>query len=291
MTYEPGGWQPPPNPPGDWRPGPPPYAPPPPPGWGPTTPRRRPAWRWWLTGAIVLVAVVAVVVGIVITRSSGDSATQQATATVIAPAPMSLAPVPISALDGLMPSPADIATELSTPPLVSLIKPEESHAFYLDHIVDSDCVGLVFAAELPLFDGSGWVSMRKQVLADTADVTTYKYVVTEAVVAFPDAPTGARFYHHAVDIFRKCANRSVNLQVPDDPKSPKVLMTVAQTTEKDGIVATSFLQEGGDGWGCQHGISVRNNIAIDTKACGYNMPDSATAAMTKPIASKIDSAG
>lgn len=260
------------------------------PGWVPVSTRRR-ARRWWLLGGLGVVVVAAVVVvGVVVVGSGGGSADRQATATTRAATTPSAPPVPMSALDGLLLSPADVAAVVKSPPLVSVMKPEESHAFYGDLVVDNDCVGVAFAATQSFYEGSGWVSMRKQPLADTPDTTAMKYVVTEAVVAFPNAGAAMKFYHRALDVFHKCANRNINLHELNQADSGKVFMTVGQISEKDGIVSTSLLREGGDGWNCQRGVSVRNNIAIDTAACGYSMPDSVTPALVKPIASKIDTA-
>lgn len=74
------------------------------------------------------------------------------------------------------------------------------------------------------------------------------------------------------------------------PNSRAAFEMVGQVSEKDGIVSTSLLWEGGDGRNCQRGVSVRNNVIIDVSDCGYNVSDSVVPALIKPIAAKIDAA-
>ncbi|SPM36379.1 sensor domain-containing protein [Mycobacterium rhizamassiliense] len=196
----------------------------------------------------------------------------------------------MSALDGILPSPGDVASAVSAPPLLSLTKPAESHAFYTGSIVDNNCAGVVFAAEQSFYEGTGWVSMRKQELADAQDAAAIKYSVIEAVVAFQDAGTAAKFYQRASDIFHKCANRTLNVRDVNVTDQGQAFEMVGPVSEKDGIVSASLLWEGGDGRNCQRGVSAHNNIAIDISVCGYSVPDSVSPALIKPIAAKIDTA-
>lgn len=246
--------------------------------------------RWWLVSGLGVFVVIAVVLGIATLRSMGDSADRKVTANTTAQAIPSIPPFPMSGLDGLLLSPAEVAAAVSAPPLVSLIKPAESHAFSTDLVVDNDCVGVAFAAIQSFYEGSGWVSMRQQELADTADMAAHKYSVTEAVVAFPDAAAAVKFYHRALDVFHKCAKRTINLHEMSGSDTGQLFTTVGQISEKDGVISTSLLWEGGDGWNCQRGVSVRNNIAIDAAACGYSTLDSAPQALVRPIATKIGTA-
>ncbi|MGH3970773.1 MAG: sensor domain-containing protein, partial [Mycobacterium sp.] len=218
-------------------------------GWGPGGPPPRPSRRrWWLLGAMALLAIIAVTVAIVIVTRQGNSAgrhvSANATTTSSTTTPAAVPPVKISALDGLLPSPADVASAVSAPPLLSRIKPEQSHAFYSDHVVDNDCVGVVYAATQVFFEGSGWVSMRKQALADNLDNNAYKFSVTEAVVAFQDADAAMKFYHRASGVFHKCANRNVNARQLDPPDGDQMFMAVGPIAENDGILSTSMLSEG-----------------------------------------------
>lgn len=258
-------------------------------GWVAASAPRR-TLRWWLLGGLGVCVVVAVVVGVVAVSSARDSANVQATTTTSAPVISSVPPVPVSALDGLLPSAADVAAVVSAPPLVSLMKPAESHAFYDDLIVDNDCVGVAFAATQSLYEGSGWVSMRKQVLGDTTDDTALRHSVTEAVVAFPDAAAALKFYHRALDAFHKCANRNINVREMKVPDTGRRFLMVGRVSEKDGVLAAPLVWEGGDGWICQRGVSMQNNIVVDISACGYSISDSVTPALVKPIISKIGTA-
>ncbi|WAJ42980.1 sensor domain-containing protein [Mycobacterium sp. Aquia_216] len=233
---------------------------------------------------------MAVVAGLVIARFSGNSDNRQATMNSTAPSTSSMPPVPITALDGMLASPADVAAALSAPPLVSLTKPADSHAFFGDEIADNNCVGVILAVVQSFYDGTGWVSMRRQELADAPDSAAIKYSVVEAVVAYQDAGAAAKFYQRAADRFHQCANRTLNVREVNVPNSSAAFEMVGQVSEKDGIVSTSLLWEGGDGRNCQRGVSVRNNVVIDVSDCGYNVPDAVVPALIKPIAAKIDTA-
>lgn len=258
-------------------------------GWAPVSTGRR--W-WWPLGVLALVVVAAAVYGVIAVTSRGgsESASPQATATSTAVTSSSTPPLPISALDSLLLSPAEVADVVSASTMVSLTKPEDSHVFFNDHVVDNDCVGTIFAATQPLYQGSGWVSMRKLALADTEDNTAKKHAVTEAVVAYADASAAMRFFTRATDVFHNCAGRNINTRQVDDPSSAASFWTVGNASESDGILSTSLISEGGDGWICRRGLSVRNNIVIDTSAYGYGVPESITPALIKPIADKVDSA-
>jgi len=266
-------------------------APPSPPGWAPAgTGGHR--GRWWLLWALAVIVVVAAVVGVVVVTSGGgsESAAPQATPTSTTVTSSSSAPLPISALDSLLLSPAEVADVVSAPTMVSLTKPEESHIFFNDHVVDNDCVGTIFAATQPFYQGSGWVSMRKLALADTEDNATKKHAVTEAVVAYADAGAATKFLDRAREVFHKCAGRNIDTRQVDDPSSTASFWTVGSASEEDGILSTSLISEGGDGWICRRGLSVHNNIVIDTSAYGYAVPVSVTPALIKPIAAKVESA-
>lgn len=194
----------------------------------------------------MVVLVTSVVVGIVLGGSRHASTAQQATATTSATpttTATTIPPIPNPALDSLLLSPTDVAAIVKSPPMVSIVKPEESHAFYSDTVVDSDYVGVAYAATQSFYEGSGWVSVRKQSLADTPDINATKYLVTEAVVAFPNAVAATKFYHRAVDVFHRCANRVINLHETVQTDNGKVFMTVGPISEEDGILSTSLLKE------------------------------------------------
>ncbi len=87
----------------------------------------------------------------------------------------------------------------------------------------------------------------------------------------------AKFYQRASDRFHQCANRTLNVREVNVPNSGAAFEMVGQVSEKDGIISTSLLWEGGDGRNCQRGVSVRNNVVIDVSDCGYNVPDSVIA--------------
>lgn len=258
-------------------------------GWVPVGKPRRPR-LWWLLGGLAVFVVVAVIAGLVIARFSGSSDNRQATVNITEPSTSSVPPVPITALDGMLASPADVAAAVSAPPLVSLTKPADSHAFFGDEIADNNCVGVVFAVVQSFYDGTGWVSMRRQELADSPDSAAIKYSVVEAVVAYHDAGAAGKFYQRVTDRFHQCANRTLNVREVNVPNSAGAFEMVGQVSEKEGIVSTSLLWEGGDGRNCQRGVSVRNNIVIDVSDCGYNVSDSVIPALIKPIAAKIDTA-
>jgi hypothetical protein len=301
------GWPPPPHPGPFTPPSPQPYSPngpwqgynlaPPalgmPPGaagWGPVGPRQ-PARRWWLLGAFAIFVVGAVIAAVVIvTSGSGSqSTTQRATMTTTTATTTTVPPVPVSAMDQLLPSPAEVADAVSAPALLDQTTPDQSHAFSSDHVVDSDCLGVVYPGMQQFYEGSGWESTRVQNLADTNDQHAKKFGITDAVIAFPDAATATKFYHRAVKVFYTCANRNVNMHSNDDPNGNNGFWAIGPVSETDGVLSTSAAQEGEDGWNTQRRLSVRRNVLIDIGAAGYDMPDTASKRLLKIIADQVDS--
>ena len=65
------------------------------------------------------------------------------------------------------------------------------------------------------------------------------------------------------------------------------MWTVADTSNQDGILTTSKVQEGGDGWTCQRALTVRNNVAIDIVTCGYTQPSAVAAGVAQQIAARV----
>lgn len=43
------------------------------------------------------------------------------------------------------------------------------------------------------------------------------------------------------------------------------------------------IQEGADGWRCEHAMSVANNVIVDVNACGYHISD-----QSSQIADKVN---
>lgn len=55
----------------------------------------------------------------------------------------------------------------------------------------------------------------------------------------------------------------------------------------NGMLSSSQVQEGGDGWTCQRALTARNNVTIDIVTCAYSQPDLVAIGIANQIAAKV----
>jgi PknH-like extracellular domain len=73
-------------------------------------------------------------------------------------------------------------------------------------------------AEASVYDGSGWIAIRRQYLSDSSRI------VTQAVVSLPSANDAARFFSASAQRWQACSMRQFHYI---DPGQPDKVWTVA----------------------------------------------------------------
>ena len=101
---------------------------------------------------------------------------------------------------------------------------------------------------------------------------------------FPSARDASAFYDTSTQSWPACSNRRFS---DINSRKPGTVWTVAASTNENGILTTSKVQEGGDGWTCQRALAVRNNVAIDIVACAYSQSGSPAFDIAQQIAAKV----
>ncbi|CNV29369.1 lipoprotein LppH [Mycobacterium tuberculosis] len=81
-----------------------------------------------------------------------------------------------------------------------------------------------------------------------------------------------------------CSNRRF---VEVTPGQDDAAWTVADVVNDNGMLSSSQVQEGGDGWTCQRALTARNNVTIDIVTCAYSQPDLVAIGIANQIAAKV----
>jgi hypothetical protein len=190
------------------------------------------------------------------------------------------APVAVSALEGLLLSPADINTALGATAMTS-VKTRTAMSDDSSTVADQDCRAIDNPAEASPYAGSGWTSVSEQDLQEPGDQFTH--VVRQAVVSFPSATAAAAFFDASTHRWPACANRQYT---ETQPGKPDAVWTVGPISVTASTLSNTQTWEGHNGWACQRALTVRNNVAVDVLACSYGPADTAVT-IAHQIAAKI----
>ncbi|OBA61919.1 hypothetical protein A5647_09335 [Mycobacterium sp. 1100029.7] len=193
-------------------------------------------------------------------------------------------PVTVSALEGLLLAPNQINTALSATSMKVWVT-NKGMWNWSSGVSDKNCLAIDGPAQEKVYAGTGWTAMRGQRLDDSVDDSKKRdHYAIQAVVAFPTAHDADAFYQSSTQSWSTCSNRrfsDVNQGQPD------TVWTVAGLTKDNGMLSTSEVQEGGDGWTCQRALTVRNNVAVDVVTCAYSQVGSPATDIAAQIAAKV----
>lgn len=193
-------------------------------------------------------------------------------------------PIPVSALDDLMLDPGRINSALGATSMKVWFKAKGMWD-WSKNINDKNCLAVDGAAQDKVYEGTGWTSMRGQRLDDSIDDSKKrKHYAIQAVVAFPNAQDASNFYNSSVQSWKSCSNRRFN---DSSPNQPATIWSVGDVTSGNGMLTSSQVQEGGNGWSCQRALTVRNNLAIDIVTCAYNETGPSATDIANQIATKV----
>lgn len=193
-------------------------------------------------------------------------------------------PIPVGALDDLMLDASQVNRALGATSMKIWFKAKGMWD-WSKNVDDKNCLAVDGAAQDKVYAGTGWTSMRGQRLDDSVDDSKKrKHYAIQAVVAFPNAQDAGNFYNTSVQSWKSCSNRRFN---DAGPNSPPTIWTVGDVTNDNGMLTSSQVQEGGDGWACQRALTVRNNLAIDIVTCAYQQDGQPATDIANQIAAKV----
>ena len=142
-------------------------------------------------------------------------------------------------------------------------------------VSNPDCLGAVYAAEDPVYAGTGWTAVRDQV-AREPDSDNDHWVEQTAVI-YPAASNAQNFFDRSSVSWQDCAHGTVTTG------DGEYAWQLEDVTVDDALLTQRATQEGADGWACQHALSVVSNLTVEAWACGYSITDEAAEIATAMI--------
>lgn len=198
--------------------------------------------------------------------------------------PVTQTPVAVSALDGLLLDASQINAALSATSMKVWFSGKVMWDWSTT-VSDTNCLAIDGPAQDKVYANTGWTAIRGQRLDDSVDDSKRrKHYAIQAVVVFPSAHDASVFYDSSTQTWPACSNRRFS---DLNPGKPDTVWTVSGTTNDNGMLTTSQVQEGGDGWTCQRALTVRNNVAIDTVTCAYFQAGGSAVDIAQQIAAKV----
>jgi PknH-like extracellular domain len=198
--------------------------------------------------------------------------------------PVTQTPVAVSALDGLLLDASQINAALSATSMKVWFSGKVMWDWSTS-VSDTNCLAIDGPAQDKVYANTGWTAIRGQRLDDSVDDSKRrKHYAIQAVVIFPSARDASAFYDSSTQTWPACSNRRFS---DLNPGKPDTVWSVSGTTNDNGMLTTSQVQEGGDGWTCQRALTVRNNVAIDIVTCSYSQSGAVAVGVAQQIAAKV----
>lgn len=193
-------------------------------------------------------------------------------------------PVAVSELEGLLLSPDKVNSALGAKSMKVWVN-AKSLWNWSSGVNDKNCLAIDGPAQEKVYAGSGWTAMRGQRIDDSVDGSKKRdHYAIQALVAFPSARDADAFYDASVQSWSACSKRRFSDVTPGQPDT---VWTVAGVTTDNGMLSTSEVQEGGDGWTCQRALTARNNVVIDIVTCAYSQVGSPATDIASQLAAKV----
>jgi hypothetical protein len=191
-------------------------------------------------------------------------------------------PVAVSALDGLLLDVGQINAALGATSMRVWLNAKVMWDWSTS-VSDKNCLAIDGPAQEKVYTNTGWTAIRGQRIDDSVDDSNKRsHLAIQAVVVFPSARDASAFYDTSTQGWPACSNRRFS---DINSRKPDTVWTVAASTNENGMLTTSKVQEGGDGWTCQRALTVRNNVAIDIVTCSQT--GSVAVDVAQQIAAKV----
>jgi hypothetical protein len=145
-------------------------------------------------------------------------------------------------------------------------------------VSDPDCLGAIYGAEEPVYAGSGWTTMRDQVVREAGEDN--EHWVEQTAVLYPSAEKTQKFFDDSKSTWQKCSGYSVSV----DDQDATYLWQIDSVTSEDTLITQMTAQEDAEGWGCQHALSAVSNVIVEAWGCGYSIKDEAATIANEMVA-------
>jgi PknH-like extracellular domain len=192
-------------------------------------------------------------------------------------APVDVAPLDESDLDDVLLSVAEINAIVGSTQMriTAELRDMSDHSAAVS---DSDCLGTIYGAEGPVYEGTGWTAIRDQVAREPDE--NNDHWVQQTAVLYPSAENAQKFFDDSRSVWEHCAGGIISV----DDVGASHLWHIDDVTAKDTLITQLTTQKDADGWACQHALSVVSNLTVEAWACGYSIADEAATIATDMVA-------
>ena len=149
-------------------------------------------------------------------------------------------------------------------------------------VSDPDCLGAIYGAEGPVYEGTGWTVMRDQVAREPDEDNDHW--VEQTAVLYPSAENAQKFFDDSKSVWEDCAGSAISV----DDADASYLWQIDNVAAKDTLITQLTTQEDADGWACQHALSVVANLTVEAWACGYSITDEAATIASDMVANAAE---
>lgn len=136
-----------------------------------------------------------------------------------------------------------------------------------ESVSDPDCLGAIYGAEEPVYEGTDWIAVRDQVAREPDDDNDHW--VEQTAVLYPEAADARDFFDSSAATWQDCANEAITVADGD------YLWELGDAEVDDTMLVQTASQEDAGGWACQHALSLVSNLTVEVWACGYSINDEA----------------
>ena len=149
-------------------------------------------------------------------------------------------------------------------------------------VSDPDCLGAIYGAEGPVYEGTGWTVMRDQVAREPDEDNDHW--VEQTAVLYPSAENAQKFFDDSKSVWEDCAGSAISV----DDADASYLWQIDDVAAEDTLITQLTTQEDADGWACQHALSVVANLTVEAWACGYSITDEAATIASDMVANAAE---
>ena len=134
-------------------------------------------------------------------------------------------------------------------------------------VSDPDCLGTIFGAEEPVYEGSGWIAVRDQVAREPDEDNDHW--VEQTPVLYPSADKAQKFFDKSRSAWERCAGTAISVATADSSS----VWNIDDLVAEGNLITQMTTQKGAEGWTCQHALSMASNLTVEACACGYGITD------------------
>jgi hypothetical protein len=180
------------------------------------------------------------------------------------PSPANVAPLPPSALKGLLLPVKQVADIAGAGAMTNDGPSSSGWGDEAGHMGEgeTDCAGSFSSAERTVYAASTAQAVWDQVVTAVDKQAS----AVQAVVAFPTADAARRFVADQARPWNTCAGRSVAYKAPGAQQQNWRYEPLQRQANGDLAITTELIGAP-NGMQCQHALGARNNIVIDTGVC------------------------